>query len=48
MHPNFWLENKEGTTQKVLYVDRRTILKIKVDLREVGWEDTNWTCLVQD
>jgi hypothetical protein len=29
-------------------VDRRTILKIKVDLREVGWEDTNWTCLVQD
>jgi hypothetical protein len=49
MQPKYWLENLKGRDHsEVQGIDGRTILKIKVDLGEVGWEEADWAHLVQD
>jgi len=43
MHTKFWSENLKETRPRRRWEDN-----IRMDLREIGWEDVNWMHLAQD
>jgi ribosome biogenesis protein Nip4 len=47
MRTEFWLENPEGE-RPLGRLKRRWEDNIRMDLREIGWEDVDWIHLVQD
>jgi hypothetical protein len=44
MHIGYWWENKRLLGRP----RRRRVDNIKMDLREIGWDDMNWVDVAQD
>jgi hypothetical protein len=47
MHTEFWSKKLEGKTQ-LGRLRHRWEDAVKMDLRDIGWEDMNWIHLVHD